>query len=340
MKKTIFAALIAVLALVSCNNGEHFTAKAASEVSIRFTNESATTRTFFDPSSGAESWEKSLGNISVFVFMAADGKLVLRRDMTQAEVSGNQVRFSLPWSASDKLLRFYAVANYTVAGENITETTVKSLLDAEVGAYNGAMAEVFTKSKRAGGFTMSAIEEVQFANAANTVTDVEMTLRRTVAKVAVRVTVDDAFAQRYGGAGIKITDVSVLNSEKTTTIIAPQTPGAGNMDITLSQTPDVNGKSYMNLFYLFENGSRMEDRHVVLKIDALYDTDGNFSTTGDQTEVAYNVKLNRNASGEVKRNTYYRVEATLTGLDGQNIDAKITVADWDGPVNQTEILGN
>lgn len=186
---------------------------------------------------------------------------------------------------------------------------------------------------------MSAINEVQFPGGANTVTTVEMYLKRTVAKVAMRVRVDEAFSQKYGGAAIRITNVSVLNGEKSTTVIAPATVGAGNSDLTISQAPDTDGDYYRSLFYLFENGQRSGEGCVTLRIEALFDMDGDFSTATDQIVAQYSVKLNHAGNGVVKRNSYYRIDAGLQGLDGHEIEATIRVADWEGPITQEETLG-
>lgn len=340
MRKLIFATAIAVAALASCKNETMEIIEPGHQFAVTFIGENPATRAFFDPAAAAEEWEKTLNNISVFVFTASDGKLVLRRDMTAAELSTGKVNFSLPWSAADKSLRFYAVANYAVTTPNVSEVALKALLDADCGAYNGTVDEVFMKVKRAEGFTMSAVSEVEFSGGANSVTTVEMTLRRTVAKVAMRVRVDEGFGQRYGGAAIRVTGVTVLNAEKTTTVIAPETVGAGVRDFTFTQTPNVEGDYYQSLFYLYENGQRSADEYVTLKIEALFDADGNLLTTDDQSVVEYRVRLNHADNGIVKRNSYYRIDASLQGLDGHEIEAVIRVADWDGPIEQTEKFGN
>lgn len=339
MGKMIFAAAMAVIAFASCNKeGEQNLAPAeGTNIEIRFTASQADTRTFFD--AAAETWEKQLNEVAILVFDAAHGRLVLRRDMTPAEITGGKVRFSLPWSAANRPLHLYGVANYAVTDPAITESGLKALLDDGIDSYNGTFAEVTAGAKRAGGFTMSGYAEVAALNA-NSTTVVGMTLRRTVAKVAMRVTVDDEFTNRYPGAGIRINRVIVSKSEPVTPVIAPSAPVSGIPDRVTEQASNPNGRSYDNLFYLFENASRAADDCVTLTVEALFDPDGDFSTAGDQSITTYEVKLNRLAGGAVVRNGYYRVDAFLKGLEGSEIEITIKVADWENPITQSESLGN
>ena len=56
---------------------------------------------------------------------------------------------------------------------------------------------------------------------------------------------------------------------------------------------------------------------MLLEIDATYDGDGSSSTTDDRSEVTYSTELTGKAAGEILRNGYYRIAASITGLVGQ-----------------------
>lgn len=112
------------------------------------------------------------------------------------------------------------------------------------------------------------------------------------------------------------------------------------MTYTHTQTPKEDAGKYNSLFYLFENGTLAAGSRVLLTLEAIYDKDGNFSTTGDQTPVTYEVELKGTSdNGTILRNGYYRVAVSLAGLTGQDVSATITVADWETPVTQTIDLG-
>ena len=49
--------------------------------------------------------------------------------------------------------------------------------------------------------------------------------------------------------------------------------------------------------------------------------------------------LTGKAGGEIARNGYYRVAATLSGLVGQDCHVALTVAEWEAPVTQNVDLG-
>ena len=52
------------------------------------------------------------------------------------------------------------------------------------------------------------------------------------------------------------------------------------MTYTHTQTPKEDAGKYNSLFYLFENGTLAAGSRVLLTLEATYDKDGNFSTTG------------------------------------------------------------
>ena len=340
MKKILFAAL-AALALYSCDKAETTTIipepkldADGAMIAMTFTDEPPT-RAFFAETATAEAWEKSLSSLAVYVF-SAQGDLITQRDFTASELSARSARFSLPHATAGTTCDFYAVANYSSLSGVTTKSSLLAKLETAAADYNGTFTEVSTKAKRSGGFVMTA--GVSKAIAEGGTTSVALTLKRTVAKVAVQTSVDASFNSKYSGT-LTVTGTKVVRAASQTPIIAPATPTPGAMTYTHTQAPAAASGKYNNLFYIFENGALAEASRVALEITATYDADGNASTTADRMEVVYTVPLTGKAGGEIARNGYYRVAANITGLVGQDCQVSVSVAEWETPVTQSVDLG-
>ena len=120
-------------------------------------------------------------------------------------------------------------------------------------------------------------------------TDVAITLKRDVAKIAVQSSLSDDFASKYPGK-IKVNSAKISRAASQTPYFGG-TIASGAMTYTHTQTPKEDAGKYNSLFYLFENGTLAAGSRVLLTLEATYDKDGNFSTTGDQTPVTYEVEL-------------------------------------------------
>ena len=342
MKKIFFAATAMAAALfASCDKNDETLDHAMPEVAdgtriaITLTGASDTeTRAFFDTTAKAETWESSLSTLSVFAFDNG-GALIIRRDFTPAELSARSATFSLPKSAAGTECSFYAVANYDASSAK-TRAALTALVENSVAAYNGTFAEVSTAAKRSGGFVMSGSTS-KTIGAVNSTTSVGITLKRTVAKVALQTTIDPSFADKYAGE-LTINSVKLSKAASQSSVVAG-TPTPGAMSYTHTQTLAAASGKYNALFYCFENGSLTAGNRVLLEINATYDLDGNGSTTDDRSEVTYSVELTGKAAGEILRNGYYRIAANITGLVGQDCAVTVTVADWETPVTQSVELG-
>ena len=292
------------------------------------------TRAFFDTTAAAETWEKSLSSLSVFAFDNS-GKLIVRRDFTSSELSAKSATFALPKSAAGTECSFYAVANFD-ASAAATRSALTSMLEKSPADYNGTFAEVSTRANRSGGFVMSGSTS-KTVGAVNTTTQVGITLKRTVAKVALQTTIDPAFAEKYPGS-ISINSVKLSRAASQSLLFAG-TPSPGAMSYTHTQTPGAASGKYNSLFYVYETGKLDAGERVLLEINATYDSDGSSSTTDDRSEVTYSTEVTGKAAGEILRNGYYRIAANITGLVGQECSVSITVADWETPVTQSVDLG-
>ena len=275
-----------------------------------------------------------MSSLSIFVFDNADN-LIIRRDFTPAELSARSATFSLPKSTAGTECSFYAVANYDASSAK-TRAALLALLENPAAAHNGTFAEVSTKAKRSGGFVMSG-SATKTIGAVNTTTNIGITLKRTVAKVALQTTIDPSFSQKYGGS-LTVNSVKLSKAASQSLVVAG-TPTPGAMTFSHTQTPAAASGKYNALFYCFENGALTAGNRVLLEINATYDLDGNASTPDDRSEVTYSIELTGKAASEILRNGYYRIAANITGLVGQDCAVTVTVADWETPVTQNVDLG-
>lgn len=342
MKKILFAAAAMAAALfTSCDKTDDTIDPATPEISdtaritITLTGaDAADTRAFFDASAKAEAWESSLSSLSVFAFDKG-GTLIVRRDFTSAELASKSATFALPKSTAGTECLFYAVANYDASLAK-TCAALTTLVENSVVAYNGTFAEVSTAAKRSGGFVMSG-STTKTVGTVNTTTNIGITLKRTVAKIAFQAAVDPSFADKYSGS-LTVNSVKLSKAASQSLVVAG-TPTPGAMTFSHTQTPASASGKYNALFYCFENGSLTAGNRVLLEINATYDLDGNASTTDDRSEVTYSVELTGKTAGEILRNGYYRIAANITGLVGQDCVVSVTVADWETPVTQNVDLG-
>ncbi|WP_302785697.1 FimB/Mfa2 family fimbrial subunit [Alistipes shahii] len=275
-----------------------------------------------------------MSSLSIFVFDDA-GNLIIRRDFTSAELTAKSATFALPKSTAGTECSFYAVANYDASSAK-TKSALTSMLEKSAGDYNDTFAEVSSKAKRSGGFVMSG-STTKTVGAVNTTTDIAITIKRTVAKVAMQTTIDPAFSQKYGGT-LTINSVKLSKAASQSLLIAG-TPTPGAMTYTHTQTPASASGKMNNLFYVYENAALTAGNRVLLEINATYDLDGSDATTDDRSEVVYSVELTGKSAGDILRNGYYRVTANISGLVGQDCEVSITVADWETPVTQNVDLG-
>ena len=332
MKHLFLAAAAALGLLVSCNKEEtdiYATSKGA-VATVSFTDGEPATRS---ATAEAETWEKTLNTVTMFVFDPS-GDLMVKRSFSATELSAKKATFALPDAVPGNVYEFYAVANLDVANVG-DKTTLTALLERDAASYNGTFAEVSTKAIRTGGFVMSGMATETIA--AGSTTDVAITLKRTVAKVAVQVTPSPRFGSLYQGA-VRINSITLSNGATQTPVFhSDYNPGAFNFSAT--QASDAASGKYRNLFYLYESPARNVGSRVKATIHTTYDMDGNFSTAAGQSSMTYEVELDGASGGEIRRNSCYRVDITINGLSGHDASLTITPAEWELPVTQTVELG-
>ena len=332
MKHLFLSAAVALGLLVSCNKEENeiYATSKGAVATVSFTDGEPATRS---ATAEAETWEKTLNTVTMFVFDPS-GDLMVKRSFSATELSAKKATFALPDAVPGNVCEFYAVANLDVANVG-DKTTLTALLERDAASYNGTFAEVSTKAIRTGGFVMSGMATETIA--AGSTTDVAITLKRTVAKVAVQVTPSPRFGSLYQGA-VRINSISLSNGATQTPVFqSDYNPGAFNFSAT--QASDAASGKYRNLFYLFECPARNVGNRVKAIIHATYDMDGDFSTAAGQSSMTYEVELDGTSGGEIRRNGYYRVDITINGLSGHDASLTITPAEWELPVTQTVELG-
>ena len=345
MKKMFLAAAAALAMLASCSKDADEIADTAKGgvVKITLTDKTpAMTRAFFGTTAAAESWEKKIGSLTLFVFDGSD-RAVLQRRFSAAEISGQAATIPVPDAKPGELYKFYVVANSGNPANVADLTELRSSTESEAASYNGTFDEVTTKAVRSGGFTMTGSTMKAIAQAGQT-TDVQIGIERLVAKIAVQTATDSKFAAAYPGR-VKIASATVSRAASSTPYFN-ETQHSGGVEnraavvhnFSQTQASKEQSGKYANLFYVYgsENSNPAEN---VLTLEGVYDNDGDFATTADQIPISYEVELNGDSGKAISRNTYRRVSVNISGLTGADVAVTITPADWEGPINQEVNLG-
>lgn len=331
--------MAATAILASCSkNAETVTnPEPADGLQVMFTLSAGDqTRAFFDNTAEAETWEKEVKTMTVYVFNQS-GDAILRRVLSTSEIAAKSASLTLPNSAAGTTCSFYVVANADY-GTVASTTAIGTLTETEVlGSYNAAMATVSSGAARPGGFIMTGSNTASILDGATT--NVAVTIKRVVAKIAVRISVDPTFSTTYGGGTVSISSAKISKSSAKSYSF-PQTAMYSPRTLyEFSQASATSGLYKNNLFYIYENDALAEGDRVLLTLTGVFDADGNMGTTADQLPVEYQVELSGATGGEIKRNGYYRIEANIKGLSGDGVIVNFTVADWETPVTQAVDLG-
>ena len=331
-------AAAALLGSCTKNASEIADSATGSVVKITLTDKTpSTTRAFFDQTAAAESWEKKINTLTLFVFDSG-GNAVLQRNFTAAEISGQAATVPVPDAPPGETYSFYVIANggTTVSASSLSELQGKA--ESDIAAYNGTFDEVTTKAKRSAGFTMTGSTTKAIAQAGQA-TEVQIALERLVSKVAVQATTDSKFAATYPGR-VKINNTMISNASFSTRYFAEAPTGGGSSNkFSHTQVAKEQSGKYGSLFYIYGYENDKAAESVRLTLEGIYDQDGNFGTTGDQIPVSYEVELQGDAGKVINRNTYRRITVNISGLTGADVAVTISPAEWDGPFNQDVNLG-
>ncbi|WP_462353362.1 DUF4906 domain-containing protein [Alistipes timonensis] len=356
MKKLFFkvAAIAAMMgAVVACNkenigpapetNGNGVGKGADIELTLQ--NPSNETRAF--GAGTTETWEKSISSAVLLVYNSS-GTQILRRVLTSAEVTastGTPIKFVLPGTDVGASCDFYVVINRTIPDAVTTKTALLAELESDIASYNGTYANVTTKAMRPEGFVMTGTATAKIVSGT---TAVAVTVKRVVAKVEVQCIMTDSFRSKYGNGCVQVNKITLSKGAEKSYLIDQTTSKYATVSSTFTSAQDAycdkagvsatNQYKYNNLFYINEKAAAAGSR-VKLVIEALYDADGNLSTTTDQLPISYETELTGATGGKIARNGSYKVNAKLDGLTGQDVTLAITVANWEALVTQDVNLG-
>lgn len=295
-----------------------------------------------------ETWEKSISSAILIVYNTS-GTQILRRVLTATEVNNSAsspIRFVLPGVNVDTTCDFFVIINRTVADNIITKTGLLAELESDVASYNSTYANVTTKAMRTGGFVMTGSASAKIAVGT---TAVSLTVKRVVAKVEIQTIMTDAFRSKYGNGCVEIKKITISRGAEKSYLIDQTSSKYATVNSSFTSAQDAycdktgasktNAYKYNNLFYINEKAAAEAGSRVKLDIKAIYDADGNLSTTDDQLPISYETELTGATSGKIVRNGSYKVNAKLDGLTGQDVTLAITVANWEALVTQDVNLG-
>ncbi len=344
MKKIILIVLGALM-LCSCAK-ENLSVilpspEQGAQVHLTFGSTDSFTRAVFDNTSAAEPWEKEINNLVVFTY-DSNGKQVMFKYFNEQDIASLSANFVVPSPTAGQTLRFYAIANMPSLGAEITE---QALLDYDAGQlsrYNSFFGFVSTGTLREYGFAMSG-KATATINSDGTVTNVSITLKRVVAKIAVKISIDPTFNERHHGSSITIQDIYITSKASRSKLFfndySYRHSNANEFFIHRHANGDIDGDSYA-IFYLYEQGPPTygPDEKVVLTICTKYNQSGYIYGTGDAILNEFNIELDGSGGGEIKRNGYYRIEGTITDFDALHTRSAITASEWEVPT--TIDIGN
>lgn len=318
------------------------------EIELILKNESVADGTRAFGSGTTESWEKSISSAVLIVYNTS-GTQILRRVLTAAEVNGSTttpIKFVLPGVSADASCDFYVVINRNIADNITTKTGLLAELESDIASYNSTYANVTTKAMRTGGFVMTGTATAKIVSGT---TAVAVTVKRVVAKVEVQCTMTDSFRAKYGNGCVEVKKLTLSRGAEKSYLIDQTTSKYATVSSSFTSAQDAfcdktgasktNAYKYNNLFYLNEKAAAAAGSRVKVLIDAIYDADGNLSTTADQMPVTYETELTGAADGKIARNGSYKVNAKLDGLTGQDVTLAVTVANWDALATQDVNLG-
>ncbi|MFR9611505.1 MAG: hypothetical protein SNI87_07110 [Rikenellaceae bacterium] len=310
-----------------------------SVVSISFAEE-AQTRAFFDDSAASETWEAAIKSATIFAFDPDSDALIVRRDFNTSELDGldSETTFALPGVVAGDEVDIFVIANCDIDASVVTGDKLKAVINSNLSKYNGTFEDMNNPNTYDKGFVMASSNEVTIEEGTTKIT---AQLERTVAKVAIQMTLADGFSDRYSG-DVKINSISVSNTPSTTTLHSSfPFATAPEKDFTFSQDANISEEIFQNLFYIYESETPENDTDkVLLTIAATYDMDGDFTTESDQTPIEYTLNIEDDNITKIDRNSYYRISGSINGLNGADASIKIEVSDWT-LVDKKEVgLGN
>ena len=318
------------------------------EIELILKNESVADGTRAFGSGTTESWEKSISSAVLIVYNTS-GTQILRRVLTSSEVTASTstpIKLVLPGVDADTSCDFYVVINRTVADNITTETALLAELESDIASYNGTYANVTTKAMRSGGFAMTGTVTAKIVSGT---TAVAVTVKRVVAKVEVQCTMTDSFRAKYGNGCVEVKKITLSRGAEKSYLIDQTASKYATVSSSFTSAQDAycdktgasktNAYKYNNLFYINEKAAAATGSRIKVVLDAIYDADGNLSTTADQVPLSYETELTGTTDGKMLRNGSYKLNVNLDGLTGKDMTLSIAIANWEALSTQNVNVG-
>ncbi len=292
------------------------------------------TRAFFDNTSLAEPYEKEITKMDIYV-VDDQGKQVMHKRFDANEITKLKGGLYVPVYCEGRYCTFYAVANHYRYLYFNGETALVKANDDNNTHYTGNFNYISTYSRQYNGFTMSDVKKV-LIGPNGTVTDVSFTLKRTVAKIAIRTEMTPDFPARYHTAKAWIKSVELTNCPTHTPLwYQPGVDRVADGWVKVTQDAEQLDGYSCNLLYVFENFARSAGgRECNLVFTIVLDMDGSSETHDDRIEAVCTVPFAGSGDGEIKRNGYYRVQAIIRDFDAIEVISVVQTGDWEPPVTQ------
>ena len=354
--KNFFMKLVAIatmLALVTACEKNHINPTPDNggkegEIELILKNESVADGTRAFGSGTTESWEKSISSAVLIVYNTS-GTQILRRVLTAAEVNGSTttpIKFVLPGVSADASCDFYVVINRNIADNITTKAKLLEELESDIASYNGTYANVTTKAMRSGGFAMTGTVTAKIVSGTTAVT---VTVKRVVAKVEIQTSMTDSFRTKYGNGCVEVKKITLSRGAEKSYLIDQTASKYATVSSSFTSAQDAycdktgasktNAYKYNNLFYINEKAAAATGSRIKVVLDAIYDADGNLSTTADQVPLSYETELTGTTDGKMLRNGSYKLNVNLDGLTGKDMTLSIAIDNWEALSTQNVNVG-
>ena len=317
------------------------------EIELILKNESVADGTRAFGSGTTESWEKSISSAVLIVYNTS-GTQILRRVLTAAEVNGSTttpIKF-VPGVSADASCDFYVVINRNIADNITTKAKLLEELESDIASYNGTYANVTTKAMRSGGFAMTGTVTAKIVSGTTAVT---VTVKRVVAKVEIQTSMTDSFRTKYGNGCVEVKKITLSRGAEKSYLIDQTASKYATVSSSFTSAQDAycdktgasktNAYKYNNLFYINEKAAAATGSRIKVVLDAIYDADGNLSTTADQVPLSYETELTGTTDGKMLRNGSYKLNVNLDGLTGKDMTLSIAIANWEALSTQNVNVG-
>lgn len=270
------------------------------------------------------------------IFVVDDqGKQVMHKRFEAHEIANLSGGLFVPLYCEGRYCTFYAVANHWRYLYFNGETNLLKAYDDNNANYTDRFIGTSTHSRQDNGFTMSDVKKV-LIGPKGTVTDVSFTLKRTVAKIAIRTEMIADFPARYHSAKAWIKSVKLTNCPTHTPLwYQPGVDFSADGWVKAEQDSEqIDGYS-CNLLYVFENFPRSAGgRQCDLVFTIELDMDGSHETRDDRIETTCTIPFMGSGDCEIRRNGYYRVQALIRDFDAIEVISTVQAGDWEPPVTQ------